>query len=156
MTLLITPVTMILWLIGGQVAKWARRYCVPTFAILAGLVRYLRDPKRNEHASKILVLIPLIGILSMGYGINSRLGKYLKKEWLIRLIYAIMISIPLWIYAFITPTVPLLNMVYVTAGLAGAFQIHAGKLGTVGTFDILIEDLVRSFVFGVSLTWLLL
>jgi len=146
---------MILWLIGGQTAKWVRRYCVPTFTILAGLVRYLRDPKRNEHASKVLVLIPLIGILSMGYGINSKLRKMFKKDWLVRLIYAIIIAVPLWIYAMIMPTVPIIKPLIIMIALCSAFQIRAGKLFTVGKFDILIEDLVRSFVLGMGFTWII-
>lgn len=110
--------------IGG---KGTRRFGIPGLALTASL---------KNFSLKNLSFLLLIPVLVMGYGQNSWLYQLTGSDTLTRLIYASLLSIPFlfwglkrWIISFIF--------------LGGAFQIHAGSLGHIGTFDFLVEDLLR-------------
>lgn len=145
---------MLLWLIGGQVAKGARRFGVPGITMIVGLWTALGDKsKKPREKWGVLALVLLIPVLCLGYGVDSVFTKIFKKEWIVRLIYAIVLSIPVGVYAVIAQET--WKMLFVVPALVGAFQIRAGKLFSIGKFDVLIEDIARSLTLGVSLVWLL-
>lgn len=122
------------YLIGGQIEKSVRRYGVPTFAFAYAFVA---DKKtRAKDKMKYIWFMLMVGILSMGYGENSFLKKYLRYEWLTRAMYAFFLSI---IFAIVGG-----NIFICFPILAVAFQVRAGKLFSIGKFDFLIEDICRA------------
>lgn len=85
-----------------------------------------------------LALLLLIPILCMGYGVDSQLGAVLGHcEWLIRFVYAFLLSLPFLFYGKLKWFISSVLLVI-------AFQIHAGSLGFISWFgDVLKEDIVR-------------
>ena len=113
--------------IGG---KSLRRFGIPILATGYAL--------SVQWRWKYLVFLLYIPLLSMGYGVDSQIGALCGHiEWLIRLVYAMLLSLPLlifWFWRWVVSTILLII----------AFQIQAGSLGNVGWFgDFLIEDIVR-------------
>ena len=115
---------------GGQRNKAVRRAGIPILALTAGGF--------SRRAWPLLLLFPL---LSIGYGEHSWIALYSRQEWLIRGVYACMLSLPFLFYG--------IKRWGISALLLGiVFQIHAGNLGHIGNFDILIEDILRYGVLG--------
>lgn len=116
---------------GGQTMKWTRRYLIPIIATL-----YTKLKK--EHKNKAFILLALIGILSMGYGVNSFLRTKIcfNNDALTRIVYGVLLSIPFLIlgnwYALILPIV---------------FSIRAGGF-KIGKYDFLWEDFWRYSTIG--------
>jgi hypothetical protein len=153
-------------MIGGQINKATRRFGVPSIALTAMLYRTMKGQKgRGEKEwAKTLVILLAIPVLSMGYGINSVIGKTFKKEWIIRTMYAIILSIPLELYALLTLNNQAhltLKCTFILIALILAFQVRDTWLGklrhklTIGKFNLLFEDIVRSLTFGYSIVWLI-
>ena len=124
--------TIFLGMLGGQKEKGARRFGIFGFALT------LDGFKKNSWPLVLLILS-----LVMGYGEHSFLSDKLGgADWAVRLIYALLLSVPFifyslkrWICAFIL--------------LVVAFQIHAGSFGHVSWFgDLLVEDLLRYGTLG--------
>jgi hypothetical protein len=144
---LIWAVVVICWLIGGQCAKWVRRFVLP-LAVTAYAFWANREPKRRKFA---LVFLALIGLLSAGYGEDSHLKRWCRdNETLTRLAMACLISSVFLIYSLLTHHVTLLSGLIVALNV-GAWQVRAGSLGRIGRFDILIEDIARATACAVSL-----
>lgn len=137
------------WMIGGQLNKAVRRFCIPSLAVAVTLWRaFLNNRSKNPRVAwAAFAWCLVIPILSMGYGVDSWLGKIFKKELTLRMAYAIMCSLPFLIFERVTGEPWWLTGVTVVA-LVVAFQVRADKLGTWGKFDFLIEDIVRGLVFG--------
>lgn len=154
---LFPPAIMVLWMIGGQINKGVRRFGIPGTSMIGAVFWRLTDGEKKsfKETSKLLVLLLLIPVLVMGYGINSKLMKIFKKDLTVRIAYAIMVSIPLGIYAIITPN-PFWKYPIITTSLIVAFQVRAGSLSKIGVYDVLIEDMVRGLVLGYSLIWLII
>lgn len=122
------------YMVGGQIEKSVRRYGVPTFAFAYAFI----SDKENRPKDKIkyIWLLLMIAVLSMGYGENSFIKKYLRYEWATRSMYAFLLSV-----------------IFANAGcsfvicfpiLLAAYNIRAGKLFSIWKFDFLIEDICRS------------
>lgn len=146
----IVPVTIVLWLLGGQVNKALRRFALPTTLAVLSVARiFLKDTKRWWLGLLILLYIP---ILSIGYGIDSALGKLLGgKEWLVRLVYGFACALPVLIILVIT------HMWYKIACipvLIGVFELRLGSI-KIGNYDLLLEDLVRATTLGACITWVI-
>ena len=116
---------------GGQRNKAVRRAGVPILALTAGGF--------SRRAWPLALLMPL---LSIGYGESSWLALYLHQGWLVRGVYACMLSGPFLFYG--------IKRWGISALLLGiVFQVHAGNLGHIGWFgDILVEDILRYGVLG--------
>lgn len=84
---------------------------------------------------QFLLLIP---ILCLGYGVDSQLGAICGHiEWLIRLVYAVLLSLPFLFFGRV-------RWIIACIALVAAFQVRAGSLWQISWFgDILIEDIVR-------------
>ena len=114
-----TLILTLLGMAGGQGKKYLRRIALPIVAALT---------------TKQLYLLLYIPILAIGYGQNSVLMGFLGGDSLVRVVYAVLLSIPLVFRGkWVIPTICLI----------AAFQVRAGSLGHFGDFDILIEDIVR-------------
>lgn len=124
---------IILGLIGGQKQKGARRFGIPGLSFLAASFNGL-----SWRNLPILLLIPT---LVMGYGENSILMRWLHNDTLVRLVYALLLAVP-----FIFIGLKRFAVAFVI--LAVAFQIRAGVLFSIGTFQVLIEDIVRYATLG--------
>jgi len=142
MIYLIVPVIVVLYMIGGQKIKGVRRFGVPGAAVI-GSIGYIFDDKTKRLRDKLkpLLFTLLIPMICVGYGENSWLKKKLRYEWLVRLVYAIGLSLPFIFFGKYFICLPL---------LIGAYQVHAGSLGKIGSFDILIEDILRGTAIGLS------
>jgi hypothetical protein len=114
---------------GGQRDKPVRRFGIPAIAIGFGA-----SMGWNWRYLGFLALIP---ILSMGYGENSQLGALVGyNEAIIRLIYALLLSTPFYLFGWRRGLVA-------GALLVCAFQVRAGTMFHIGTYDVLIEDICR-------------
>ena len=127
-----------LYLIGGQIAKATRRYGVPI--TLYGLTWIAGDQSKSKaQRLKEIVLLSMIALLSKGYGESSQLRDLFKYDWLTRIAYGTMLSIPLLIIKLVW---------FIPIILAGAYLVRAGSLFSFEIkdrkFDILVEDIVRS------------
>jgi hypothetical protein len=133
---------MVLGMMGGQGkigGKGTRRFGIPGLAILAAL--------SDGYSWKDLVFVLLVPVLIMGYGENSWLLSVCKVEWLVRMVYAAILSAPFVVFG-------LKRWLCAAVLLIGAFSIHAGSLGTVAWFgDILIEDMFRYGVLGLLISY---
>ena len=85
------PVFIALGMIGGQKIKGIRRFGISGLAVtIAGI----KDIKDKRLRWKYYTLAILAFILSMGYGENSFLMKVFKKDWLVRIVYGCILSVP--------------------------------------------------------------
>ena len=123
---------MFLGMFGGQKKKGARRFGIPFFSILI---------KFKELKFKSLAFLLLIPILCLGYGKNSFLMQILRDDTLVRLVYGFILSLP---FLFFGIKKWLLSAIL----LPIAFSVRAGSLGSIGNFDILIEDIIRYGTLG--------
>lgn len=133
----------ILGMMGGQGklgGKGTRRFGIPGIAIIAGLIT-------NGVSWKDFVFILFIPVLIMGYGSNSWLLSVFKADWIVRLVYAMLLSIPFLFYNF-------KRFIFAAVCLIAAFQVRAGSIGNIGWFgDILVEDIVRYSTLGVLVAY---
>ena len=139
---LLLPVFIAMGMFGGQWCKGIRRFGIPG---LATTVAGIKDIKDKKLRWKLYFVALLSFVLAMGYGENSFLMKVFKKDWLVRIIYGLILSIPF-----------LINGVWVAPILlAGAWSIHAGGFVIYKKFDFLFEDLIRYTTLGSLLCWVL-
>jgi hypothetical protein len=120
---------------GGQKNKAVRRFGLPAIATGYGLsVRW---------DWRYFAFLGFIPVLVAGYGVDSALGNWLGHiEWLIRLVYALLLSLPFFVFG-------LWRGVWASVLLVVAFQVHAGSLGHIAWFgDLLGDDIVRYGVLG--------
>ena len=117
---------------GGQKKKGARRFGIPFSAIILGLKRW---------TWKYLSFLLLIPILCMGYGVNSFLMDFFQDDTMVRVAYGFILSLPFIVFS-------LKRWIVTAITLMIAFCIRAGSLGSIGDFDILIEDIIRYSVLG--------
>lgn len=115
---------------GGQRDKAVRRFGLPALAIGTGL--------SFGWYWKYLSFLLFIPVLISGYGVDSVLGNWcFHIEWLIRLVYALLLAVPFAVFG-------LWRWLIASALLVIAFQVHAGSMGHLnGIGDLLIEDLIR-------------
>ena len=124
---------------GGQKNKATRRFGIPGIGFLLSL--------GDGFQWKDLVFLLLIPVLCMGYGENSVLMGFFGSEWLVRLVYALLLSLPFYIFSW-------RRGVFASVLLAIAFQVHAGSLGSVSWFgDFLIEDILRYGFLGILVSF---
>lgn len=120
---------MFMGMFGGQKEKSVRRFGIPSLA-------FVMDLKRGWP---FLLLIP---VLIMGYGENSVLMKWIGIEFVVRIIYAVLLSVPFIFFG-------LLRFLIAVVLLSVTFLIHAGSIGYISWFgDILVEDIIRYGVLG--------
>jgi hypothetical protein len=118
---------------GGQGklgGKAPRRFGISAIALLSGGIK---------RGWPFLLFLP---VLIMGYGENSVLMGLLNADWLVRIVYGLLLSLPFFFFgwrrgAFALVLLPI------------AFSIRAGSFGHVGWFgDVLIGDIIRYGALG--------
>lgn len=133
---------MILGMAGGQGkigGKATRRYGIPGLAFIGSL--------GDGFQWRDLAFLLLIPVLVMGYGENSKLMAMFGSDTIVRVVYALLLSIPFFIQSLKRGAVAGILLVI-------AFQVRAGSLGSVSWFgDFLIEDIVRYGTLGVLVAW---
>jgi hypothetical protein len=83
----------------------------------------------------------------IGYGETSALGKLIKNDYIVRLIYSLILAAVL-ILAGVLLAAAWWKICIAVAGVVVAWQVRAGKIGSIGSFDFLIEDMCRYFTLG--------
>lgn len=141
---LIVPYVTIMWLLGGQLAKIIRPTAIPLGIVAIGALWGIYG---------LVAPLPALlygGILTIGYGEDSKLMKWLHNETMVRLVYALLCCIPVALMCWLTwqPWKLWGCLLIITA-----FQIRAGRLGKIGKYDILIPDIARGGAVGWSVAW---
>jgi hypothetical protein len=123
---------------GGQKDKWVRRYLIPSIASI-----YTALKKKKKW--KATFFLPLIAILSMGYGENSTIRTFIKKfvgkPWddrLTRITIGFLMSIPFFFF----------GKWYASIVLPIAYSVRAGGF-KIGKYDWLWEDTIRYGCLGI-------
>lgn len=145
---LLLPVFVVLWMLGGQINTAIRRYGLPVLSSIAAFI-----VKRKGRGRWIgFVILLYIPILCIGYGIDSKLGKWLGgREWLIRLLYSFVCCVPL--VGILGFTGEWWKLIVIVPVVIGVFQIRAGSLGKIWDCDILVEDICRATILGSAIIW---
>lgn len=151
MILLIIPIITILYMIGGQVHKAVRRFGIPTLAVIVSNW----EGKKKDVAIRKALLLSLAIVLSMGYGVESKLMKVFKSDILVRIVYPIMLMIPFYVTNAMGPGHHWFVMLELTALMCVAFIIPGGSAGKIGKYDILIEDIFRGLALGIVIIYMI-
>jgi hypothetical protein len=125
--------SVVLWAIGGQAWKPARRFILPLFYSIL----FFLTSKDKKDKIKSVGFLSLIGINSMGYGEDSHLMRLLNNEPLVRFAYAVLLCIP---FFFVLPRS---HFLVSSILIIFAFQLHLGAI-KLGKYDLLFEDVARS------------
>ena len=128
-------VIVVFWQIGGQLWKAGRRFGIP----LATLGYYWKERAKADGWLKAISVTLLALVLSMGYGENSKLMGLLKSEFYVRIVYSLLLWLPVG-FLFWNGPISLLGI----PALIAAFQVRAGGFKIWKTYDFLYEDLVRA------------
>lgn len=104
-------------------------------ALVASAYTYYR---KKEKKYKVSILLLLSGVLSLGYGEDSALRKLCKTDFLTRIVYGLLLSIPFLFF----------GKWYASIALPIAFSIRAGSF-KIGRYDFLYEDFIRYATLGV-------
>ena len=134
--LLIYLITVVLWMLGGQVWKGFRRFLFP---ILSGIFL----AQKRKSFKQLLVAIPLMLVTSVGYGVDSVIMKLFKHEWLVRLVYS---SIVCLVFCIALPYNSMFDVVCRVISVTVttvAFQLRLGGF-KIGKYDFLFEDFFRA------------
>ena len=122
-----------LGMFGGQMFKASRRFILPSLATI-----YAATKKKKKWKSSVYLL--LMGILSMGYGENSKLRKLLGgSDFWTRVVYGFLVSIP---FLFLGKWWACLILPIAKSIKAGGFQI-------TNTKDFLWEDFIFYGTIGI-------
>ncbi len=147
MNLWIVPIVTVLGMAGGQTgfSKGMRRFGIPGTASLYTSYKLFRDRKKNVKDKKVspweYCLLVLSFILAMGYGENSFLLKVCKKDYIVRLVYGFLLSIPFIVLQFY----------WASLLLPIAWSIRAGGFKITDKIDFLWEDLIRYTTLGICI-----
>jgi hypothetical protein len=123
---------------GGQWIKGVRRFGIPGISVTFAAAKDIKDKKLRW---RLYLLSTLSFLLAMGYGENSIYTKVFKKDWLVRIMYGLTLSIP---FLVINWRVGLASMIL----LPGAWSLRLGKFKIYKDFDFLWEDFARYTTLG--------
>lgn len=127
--------TMTAGMLGGQkgVTKGVRRFGIPSLATLLGFF--------SKNKKKCWVFTLLAPVLCVGYGENSVLMGWFNSDFIVRIVYGGLLSLPFLFFG-------IRKWVFTALSLMIAYSIRAGSLGVIFGMDILIEDICRYGVLG--------
>ncbi len=144
MIFLCIPWIVLAYMLGGQVNKLFRPICVPII-LLACFIFF-------DTTHLWYVILPSLlygGILTLGYGVDSKLMKWFKHEQTVRIILGVLVGIPVLL------TVVLTHNIYGLIGfplIVSCSCIRMGKWVTIGDFDILLVDIFRGLAVGIGMS----
>lgn len=148
MIFLSVPLCVLFFILGGQINKLFRPIGV-TLSIIGMYAAF--------HNYSVWLFLPCLWYgftLSLGYGENSKLMKWLKSEQWVRIWLGLSSSLPVMIIAGLTMnwwcfgTAPIV--------LVAVECIRMGKWFSVGKFDVLPVDIFRGLALGLAISWALL
>ena len=134
--ILLVVLVTIAGMIGGQKIKGIRRFGIPGMASLVTTFKLLKY-KKKVYAKEYALLV-LMFLLAMGYGENSWLMKVCKQDWIVRIVYGLLLSIPFLFLGFY----------WAALTLPVAWSIKAGGFKIYKEYDFLYEDLIRYLTLG--------
>jgi len=144
---LCVPAVVLFFMLGGQVSKLFR----PIGVTLSVSTMYLLTT--NDHPLYVIPTLLYGGILLIGYGENSQLMKWLKTEHKVRIIYGILLALPVLLSISLTQRWEvLISVPFVVA----SNMLRMGSIGKIGKYDILPTDIVRGLAVGLAMSWALL
>lgn len=147
MIFLSVPLVILFYMLGGQINKLFRPIGVP----LSIAALYLLHP---THPKWFVLPIMLYGvILTLGYGQDSKLMKWLKSEQLVRIVLGILVSIPVALTILLTRQ--WLASIGIVA-IVGCSCIRLGSWGKIGKYDILPVDIFRGLAVGLAMSMALI
>ena len=127
-------------MIGGQgrignikTGKGIRRFGIPFLSVLTGWA---------DWGWQSLFYLLFIPTLVCGYGVNSWLMGICGIEWVVRFVYAILLSLPFYGFSWKRGLIASFSLIIV-------FAVRAGSAGTIWGMDILIEDICRYGTLGI-------
>ena len=125
---------------GGQgrignikTGKGIRRFGIPFLSVLTGW---------SDWGWQSLFYLLFIPTLVCGYGVNSWLMGICGIEWVVRFVYAILLSLPFYGFSWKRGLIASFLLII-------AFAVRAGSAGQVWGMDILIEDICRYGTLGI-------
>jgi len=118
---------------GGQKNKAVRRFGIPFIAIFTSF---------TDWGWQSLFYLLFIPTLVCGYGVNSWLMGICGIEWVVRFVYAILLSLPFYGFSWKRGLIASFLLII-------AFAVRAGSAGQVWGMDILIEDICRYGTLGI-------
>ena len=137
--ILLVILVTIAGMIGGQRIKGIRRFGIPGIASLITTFKLLKT-KKKVYAKEYTMLV-LMFLLALGYGENSFLMKLCKKDWIVRLCYGCLLSVPFLILGFYFAPIMLM----------AAWSVRAGGIKLDNGYDILFEDVIRYTTLGICI-----
>jgi len=135
----------ILWQVGGQCWKPARRYIIPVLASIYSL--FVKDRGKRWACG---IILALMAVLSLGYGEGSDIRKLFGgSDTITRIAIAVLIAAVLVTYGIVAhgflwshPVILAVNIV--------AWQVRCGSV-RIWKYDLLGEDACRATALAVSI-----
>lgn len=137
------PLVVIYFLLGGQINKLFRPIGV-TLSILTVYGLF--------HNHPLWCAIPVFWYaftLTLGYGENSLLMKWLKSEQKVRIVLGVSSALPILLCSILTGNWWALIFIPVIVAVE---CIRMGKWFSIGEFDILPVDIFRGLALGIGIS----
>lgn len=142
MILFSIPISILAWMLGGQVNKIIRPIIIP---LVIFSMNYMYNPSNWYVALPVL----LYGfILTLGYGEHSLLMRLLKNDRVVRIAYSLLCCIPLIIICFITNRFT--DMCGCIA-IISSFLLNGINLYKIYKYDVLFDDMMRGLSVGAAI-----
>ena len=137
------PFFVIFYMLGGQINKYFR----PVGIVLTTLILYWIG-----YRETFLLCLPAtlyMAILLIGYGVNSKLMKWLKSEQAVRIVLGLFVALPVVLITMLTHNwIALVGAV----GIVAVSTIRLGQWGSIGGFEILPVDILRGTILGIAVS----
>jgi hypothetical protein len=143
MIFLCIPLVILFYMLGGQIHKTFRPVGV-TLSIIGVYLLW-----HNHPWWCVLPTLCYAGMLNMGYGVDSKLMKWLQSEQKVRIVLGIIIGVP------VLATVALTHNWFALVGfplIVGCSCIRLGSWGKIGKYDILPVDIFRGLAVGLAMS----
>ncbi len=140
------PFIVLFFMLGGQINKLFR----PIGVTLSILITYLF----SYHVE--WAFVPSLWYaftLTLGYGEDSKLMKWLKSEQKVRIVLGLSSALPILLTVGLTHNFLALCMIPVIVAVE---CIRMGKWFSIGKFDVLPVDIFRGLVLGLGMSLALL
>lgn len=140
------PFITLFWCLGGQINKLFKPIGVTLSLIVFFFIAH-------HHPWYCILPSLLYGFeLSLGYGENSLLMKWLKDDELVRDVYSLLCCIPPIFTIALTQN---WNAYFGLLFILVAFQFKLPSLGKIGKYDIITDDILRGLSIAVANFWAL-
>lgn len=147
MIFLCIPLVVLFFMLGGQINKLFRPIGVSLSIISIYLIWHNHSP---------YYCIPTLAyavILSLGYGENSKLMKWIDNEQLIRIFLGLMNCLPITIISLFTNN--WMSLIFIPI-IVAVECIRMGSWGKIGKYDILPVDIFRGLALSIAISFALI